>query len=172
KRAPVAQYRIWITLVAGCQHHDWKLFIDQRIRSVFQFACGIAFRMGIRDFFELERSLTGYGVMYASSEVQEFFSPKVLARELLRQFVPDPEIAFNGLRKPQETLQVRARNFSGHPPAFSSQEQGHQIENRDLSGEALGCRHSEFRARPGDQRRAGHMLNGSFSHFGQRDVAY
>ena len=120
--APVAQNRIRIVVVARCQHHDRKVFVDQRVGPVLQFARRVAFCMSIRDFLELERTFARDGVVYASSEVEELFGVKMLLSELFRKIVPGPEIVFDRIREASEPLQVRARDLRGHAAAFSRQE--------------------------------------------------
>ncbi len=66
-------------------------------------------------------------------------------------------------------MQIRARNFRGHTAAPTREKQRHQIENRDLCGEAFGRRNCELRTRAGDQSRTGFAGNCRVGHIGDCD---
>src|SRR5437879_13473324 len=113
---------------------------------MFEFARRIPFGVCVRDFFELERSFAGDGVMNSASQVEKFLRLKMFGRKFLSQIVPGSQLLFDGLRKLHESLQVGACDFGRHASAASRETQGHQIKNRDLGGEALGCWNRKFRS--------------------------
>ena len=63
--------------------------------------------------------------------------------------------------KSHQPLQIGARHFRGHAPAFAREEQRHQVENGELRREALRGRDRELRSRSRDQCRAGFAHNRS-----------
>ncbi len=96
QRAAVTQHRVGIVTIAGCQHHDRELLIHQRVGTMLQFPRRIAFRMRIRNLFQLQRTLARNGVMNPASEIKKLFCLELPLRELRGQLVPGAETAING----------------------------------------------------------------------------
>src|SRR5216684_1978440 len=62
------------------EEYDGQVFIDQRIRSVLHFTCGITFRVNIRKLLQLQRSLKRDWEMNTASKKQKI----MLAEQTLR----------------------------------------------------------------------------------------
>ncbi len=95
ERAPVAQHRIRIMVVAGGQHHDWKVLVDQRVGAVLEFTGRVAFGVRVGNLLKLECSFARNCVMDAASEIEELFRLMVILSELFGEFVPGFEITLD-----------------------------------------------------------------------------
>jgi len=52
----VPRHRLVIGFVTRRQHHDRQIFVDERVGAVLHFARGIALRMNVGNFLELQRA--------------------------------------------------------------------------------------------------------------------
>src|SRR5262245_44318911 len=69
--------------VMGCDHDHWHILIDERNRSVLEFARGIAFGVDIGNFLELERTLERERKTGAATEIKDIPAFGEIAREVL-----------------------------------------------------------------------------------------
>ncbi len=64
------------------EHDDREIFIDQRIRSVLHLARGIAFRVDVGNFLQLQRAFERDGEMNAAAEIEKIVGAEKLAGEV------------------------------------------------------------------------------------------
>src|ERR1700685_590727 len=154
KRTSVTENRIRIRLVARCQYHNRQSLIDQSVGTVFKLTCGVALSVRIRNFFELQRTFAGNGVVNTAPQIKKFLRLKMARAKFVRQFVPALEIFFDSGRKLRKALQIRTGNFRSHAPTLAGEKKRHQIKNCHLRGKALRRGNGQLRPRSGDQRGA------------------
>ncbi len=71
KRLLVEEFALPAGGIAGRQHDDRELLVDQRVRPVFHFARWITFGVDVGNLLELERAFEGDGEVDAAAEKQK-----------------------------------------------------------------------------------------------------
>ena len=83
-----------IGIVARGDHHHGKIFVDQRVRSVLHFACGIAFGVNVGNFLQLESAFERDGEVNAAAEIEKIGVAEELARNVRHISVSSPAESF------------------------------------------------------------------------------
>src|SRR5262249_45179398 len=60
-----------IVVVARGQHNDGQVFVDERVGPVLHFASGIAFRVNVRNFLELEGAFESDRIVNAAAQIKK-----------------------------------------------------------------------------------------------------
>src|SRR6185295_11121027 len=79
----IAKLRRRAVLVASADYNNRQVLIDERVRTVLHFACGIAFGVNVGNLFELQRAFERDWIIDAAAEVEKIVRTMKLARELL-----------------------------------------------------------------------------------------
>ncbi len=130
------------------QNDDRKIFVDQRVRPVLHFACGIAFRVDVGNFLQFECAFEGNRVVNAAAEVEKIRVAEELPRQrLVKAGFVALQHGFDLVRNAREFLQQGLRGFAGQFAAHLAQMSGQQQQGGQLRGKSFrGC-NANFRSR-------------------------
>ena len=60
-------------MITGSDDYYGQMFVDERVGAVFSFTCGVALGMNIGNFFQLQRTIHGNGIVNGASEKKKIF---------------------------------------------------------------------------------------------------
>ena len=140
-----AQHGLRIVQVARGDAHDGNVFVDECVRTMLDFAGGIAFRVNVGSFFQLERAIESNGIVHVAPDVEEVFDLVVLLRQLVAEVV----LVQNGLdfvRKSQEFVHQSGNLLIGERAACFAEVDGEEVKRNQLRAKCLGRCDADFRS--------------------------
>ncbi len=136
------RFQFFQQFVVRCDHDNRHISINQRQRTVLQFACGICFSVNIRDLFQLQRAFQRDGVLIATAKEQRM----VFVRETFRQSSNALVLRQHLLNTTRQRLQtVNDLLLNRRIQAFQTRQFRHQHQqNSQLGGKCLRGGHTDF----------------------------
>ncbi len=126
-------FQFFQQFVVRCHHDNRHIRVDQRQRAVFQLACGVGFRVNVRDLFELQRAFQCDWVLIATTEEQGMMLVGEIFRQRFNAFVLREHL-LNTARQCLQTVNDVVLNR--RILAFQTSQFRHQHQqNRQLGGE-------------------------------------
>src|SRR5262249_5669145 len=136
-----------IVVVARGQHNDGQVFVDERVGPVLHFASGIAFRVNVRNFLELEGAFESDRIVNAAAQIKKI---GVTEEEFGEIFVEAGRVglqnAFNLVRNLGEFLEELLGGFRAELAAKLPKMNRQQQERGELCGEGFRRSDANFRA--------------------------
>ncbi len=152
----VARDGFRVGVVAGCQNDYWKIFVDKSIGAVFHLAGGVAFRVNVGNFLELEGAFESDGIVDAAAEVEKIGVAEKLTGEV---FVEAGLFGLeNGFHFVGDASELLHKFDGGGGSQFSAdlaKIRSKQQQSGELRGERFCGGHADFRAGVRDDRASG-----------------
>ena len=130
----------------GRDDHDRKVLVDQRVGAVLHFAGGVAFRVDVRNFLQLERAFECDGIVNAAAQEEEILrrddTPSPGPRILLRASAACSSLPGNA----GEFLNRLFGTSALMVPRCWARIQREQEKRGKLRRESLGRSHADLRS--------------------------
>ena len=130
--------------ILGSDDHDGHVLVDKGDGTVLHFGGGVALRMDVADFLELERTFHRDGVVEVPAQVEEVVRLAVLCGKIL-DFVRKFERLFGEEGQIQERPSDVGACFKAEAALAAEQERNHG-KHGNLRSERLGARNADFGA--------------------------